>query len=132
MASIIVENLQKKSTDSSVLASWENSPKTANYALTTEGKTYILGRASERCLEFKLVNDLEKITSTKYHEILVIKDFLMTFNSCGSLMSGSGSTVFGLFLDEKNALSCVEAMKAEYPHWSSYVTAPLQEEDDLS
>ncbi len=125
-------NLQKNFTDSSILTSWGNSPKTANYALTTDGKTYILGRASKRCLGFKLVNDLEEVTISKYRELLVIKEFLKAHKSCGSLMSGSGSTVFGLFLDEKNALSCVEAMKADFPQWSSFVTVPLHEEDVLS
>lgn len=124
----VFENLQKKFTGSSLLAGWENSPKTANYALTTGGKKYILGRASERCLDFHLVNDLEGVTATKYPEIMVIKEVLLAHKSCGTLMSGSGSTVFGLFLDEKDAYSCVEAMAIDYPHWLSFVTVPLGHE----
>ncbi len=124
----VFENLQKKFTGSSLLATWENSPKTANYALTTDGKKYILGRASERCIDFKLVNDLEEVTIAKYPEILVIKEFLLAHKSCGTLMSGSGSTVFGLFLDEKKAYSCVEAMQIAYPHWLSFITVPLGDE----
>ena len=124
----VFENLQKKFTSSSLLARWENSPETANYALTTGGKTYILGRASERCIDFTLVNDLEEVTIAKYPEILIIKEFLLGQKSCGTLMSGSGSTVFGLFLDKKNAYSCVEALKMQYPQWSSFVTVPLGDE----
>lgn len=120
--------MQKNFTGSSLLAGWENSPKTTNYALTTGGKKYILGRASERCIDFTLVNDLEEVTGAKYPEILVIKEILLAHKSCGTLMSGSGSTVFGLFLDEKDAYSCVEAMKIDYPHWLSFVTVPLCEE----
>ena len=121
----VFENLQIKPKDSTLLSTWKNSPKTANYALTTAGKTYILGRASESCIKFKLVNDLEQVTVTKYPEILTIKNFLMGYECCGSLMSGSGSTVFGIFLDQNNAYSCVDAMKATHPHWLSYVTTPL-------
>ncbi|MEN8256469.1 MAG: 4-(cytidine 5'-diphospho)-2-C-methyl-D-erythritol kinase [Thermodesulfobacteriota bacterium] len=128
----VFENLQKNFTDSSLRNTWENSPKTANYALTTGGKTYNLGRASERCFEFKLVNDLEQVTIANYAEILVVKEFLLANKSCGALMSGSGPTVFGLFLDENNAYSCIEAMKADYPHWNSFVTVPLRDDDRLS
>lgn len=124
----VFANLHKKFTGESSFACWKNSPKTANYALTTGGKTYILGRASERCIEFNLINDLEVVTIANYPEILVIKEFLLDQKSCGTLMSGSGSTVFGLFLDEKNAYSCVEALKIQYPHWRSFVTMPLGDE----
>jgi 4-diphosphocytidyl-2-C-methyl-D-erythritol kinase len=123
----VFENLQKNFTGSSLLASWENYPITANYALTTGGKKYILGRASERCIDLKLVNDLEEVTIAKYPELLVIKEVLLAHKSCGTLMSGSGATVFGLFLDEKNAYSCVEAIKAAHPRWRSFVTIPLSD-----
>lgn len=124
----VFENLQKNFNGTSLLATWKNSPKTANYALTTGGKKYILGRASERCIDFKLVNDLEEVTIAKYPEILVIKKVLLAHTSCGALMSGSGPTVFGLFLDEKSAYSCVEAIKTEHPHWLSFVTVPLHDQ----
>lgn len=119
------ENLPKKNTGSSQLAAWENSVKTANYALTISGKKYTLGPASARCIDFNLINDLEEVTIAKYPEILVIKEALQTNKSCGTLMSGSGPTVFGLFIDEENAHACVEAMKAAYPHWFVLVTVPL-------
>ncbi len=125
----VFEKTQINLSASSQLATLENSPKTANYALTTGGKKFTLGRASERCIDFKLVNDLEEVTIAKYPEILVIKEFLMAHKSCGSLMSGSGSTVFGIFLDKKDAYSCVEAMEGAYPHWLSFVTIPLCNKD---
>jgi 4-diphosphocytidyl-2-C-methyl-D-erythritol kinase len=121
----VFANLRKKFTGSSALGCWDNSPKTANYALTTGGKKYILGRASEGCLDFKLVNDLEEVTIAKYPEISVIKKFLLAHESCGALMSGSGPTVFGLFLDEKHASSCLDAMKAAHPGWRGFLTTPL-------
>lgn len=123
----VFANLPQNFKGTSQLDGWENSPKTANYALTTDGKTYILGRASERCFDFQLINDLEQVTIAKYPEILVAKEALQAHNPCGTLMSGSGSTVFGLFVDEKNASSCVDRLKAEFPHWLSLVTNPLCE-----
>ncbi len=121
----VFENLQKNFNGSSLPAQGGNSPKTANYALTTAAKTYNLGRASAPCLDFKLINDLEQVTIAKYPEVLVIKEFLLAHKSSGALMSGSGSTVFGLFSDKKMAQASVEAMRAAYPHWRTFVTTPL-------
>lgn len=123
----VFANLPQEFSGRSQLESWRNSPKTANYALTTAGKTYILGRALQRCLDFKLINDLEQVTIAKYPEILTIKEALLAQKSCGALMSGSGSTVFGLFRDKDDACSCAERLKVEYPHWRIMVTNPLDE-----
>jgi len=46
-----------------------------------------------------LENDLEKVTAGAYQEVFEIKKFLDNYGANGSLMSGSGPTVFGVFKD---------------------------------
>ncbi|MCR5798197.1 MAG: 4-(cytidine 5'-diphospho)-2-C-methyl-D-erythritol kinase [Eubacterium sp.] len=48
-------------------------------------------------------NILETVTIPEYPEIGDIKSKIMEFGALGSLMSGSGPTVFGLFKDEETA-----------------------------
>jgi 4-diphosphocytidyl-2-C-methyl-D-erythritol kinase len=50
-----------------------------------------------------LTNDLEAVTLTKFPEISGLKKLLIKSGADGALMSGSGSTVFGLFTEEKRA-----------------------------
>ena len=44
-----------------------------------------------------LYNDLEPVVFKRYPEILRIKNELLSSGAGGSLLSGSGSTVFGIF-----------------------------------
>lgn len=55
-----------------------------------------------------LENDLEKVAFLICPEIKTIKDRLIDAGAVGSLMSGSGSAVFGIFRDERNARKAVE------------------------
>jgi 4-diphosphocytidyl-2-C-methyl-D-erythritol kinase len=48
-----------------------------------------------------LENSLESVTGTRYPVILDIKARLLAAGARGALMSGSGSTVFGLFSNRK-------------------------------
>ena len=50
-----------------------------------------------------LSNDLEKVVIPRYPVIQIIKDELLDKGARGSLMSGSGSTVFGIFESETEA-----------------------------
>jgi 4-diphosphocytidyl-2-C-methyl-D-erythritol kinase len=44
-----------------------------------------------------LVNDLESVTLDRYPKIRLFKEKLLRAGAVGGLMSGSGSSVFGLF-----------------------------------
>jgi len=48
-------------------------------------------------------NDLEPIVFQEYPEIFAIKKEMLTLGAKGALLSGSGSTVFGIFDDPKTA-----------------------------
>ncbi|MBU5308272.1 4-(cytidine 5'-diphospho)-2-C-methyl-D-erythritol kinase [Clostridioides mangenotii] len=59
-----------------------------------------------------MVNVLESVTSKKHKVINEIESIIMDFNALGTLMSGSGPTVFGIFKSEEDALKCkVELLK---------------------
>ena len=59
----------------------------------------------------KLGNVLETVTVKEYPVIQEIKDKMLEFGAIGSLMSGSGPTVFGLFTNPKAAQQAYEALR---------------------
>ena len=64
----------------------------------------------------QLVNDLEMVTVAKYPVIGEIKDEMIAGGAAGAMMSGSGSTVFGLFANEVQlqAEQCRKAFEKKY------------------
>jgi len=64
--------------------------------------------------ELVLKNDLEKVVLPKHHEIGEIKNRLLSLGCLQSLMSGSGSSVFGLVCDKKKAYEICEEIKKKY------------------
>ena len=91
------------------------SGQSANFALTIEGNPFILGPACGKDLSDKFFNDLETVTISRYSKIEVLKQKIMQFGAVASLMSGSGPTVFGVFLDKNCAQNCVDEFAREYP-----------------
>ncbi|MGL5651988.1 MAG: 4-(cytidine 5'-diphospho)-2-C-methyl-D-erythritol kinase [Paraclostridium sp.] len=61
-----------------------------------------------------MVNVLEEVTSLKYSEIGQIEDIMIKNKALGSMMSGSGPTVFGLFDNKDCALKAKEDLQAKY------------------
>ncbi len=60
-------------------------------------------RGDLAALARSLVNDLEYVVFSKHTEIPVIKSALLNNGALGALMSGSGSTVFGMFRSRAEA-----------------------------
>ncbi|MDR1773808.1 MAG: 4-(cytidine 5'-diphospho)-2-C-methyl-D-erythritol kinase [Clostridioides sp.] len=58
-------------------------------------------------------NVLESVTTKEVEDINKIK-LIMNENAIGSLMSGSGPTVFGIFKNKKEANLCSEKLKTSY------------------
>ncbi len=50
-----------------------------------------------------LLNHLEEVVSKKYPQIDIMKKILFSAGAMGTLMTGSGPTVFGIFPEEKSA-----------------------------
>ena len=60
-----------------------------------------------------LINDLEAVTLRKHYEIQELKDALLALDATGALMSGSGPTVFGVFLNKGKAKKAFEQIKKD-------------------
>ena len=61
-----------------------------------------------------MVNVLEGVTSNSYIEIKDIENTIMENGALGSMMSGSGPTVFGLYKNREDALSCKKKLLRKY------------------
>ncbi|MFH0994873.1 MAG: 4-(cytidine 5'-diphospho)-2-C-methyl-D-erythritol kinase [Pseudomonadota bacterium] len=71
-----------------------------------------------------LCNDLETVTISWYPEISDIKKALLDQGALGSLMSGSGPTVFGIFSDSDRAKKAYKTLSTNQ-RWSCFVTQLL-------
>ena len=60
-------------------------------------------------------NVLESVTCSEYDIINQLKKSMMDLGASGSLMSGSGPTVFGLFKNKEEAMSAEKGLKDIYP-----------------
>jgi 4-diphosphocytidyl-2-C-methyl-D-erythritol kinase len=63
-----------------------------------------------------LRNDLEAVSVSKYPEIDHLKGIMTANGAVATLMSGSGPTVFGLFIDRQSAESCHAIFKRQFEH----------------
>ena len=70
-----------------------------------------------------MINLLENVTLLKYKEIISIKQAMIENGSIGSMMSGSGPTVFAFFDDMVKAQKCYDVMKKKYK--DTYITRTI-------
>jgi 4-diphosphocytidyl-2-C-methyl-D-erythritol kinase len=70
-----------------------------------------------------LVNDLEPVTAGELPVIQEIKRLLLAHGAAGAMMSGSGSTVFGLFADAERAFLSHKALcnNPQSQDWTLFV-----------
>ena len=88
-----------------------------NLDLTKVRQDYIL---SYSCEVFEnpdnlvpmMVNDLEAAVFNRYPQVQAIKDAILSAGAKAALMSGSGSTVFGLFQEKADAETAGAALRA--------------------
>jgi len=74
-----------------------------------------------------LCNDLEPTVASMYPGIFTAKEALLKHGALGALMSGSGSTVFGLFSDSHTAFKANRALAA-YDKWQLYLVDMITKE----
>lgn len=102
-----------------------------NFALTSSPNTYTLGRdlalfSDSNWLKgmmpmlkkhgiTNLCNDLENVTLSQFPELVEIKNRFEDDGACFSLMSGSGSTLFGIFTDWQKVVASHDNFKDRYP-----------------
>jgi 4-diphosphocytidyl-2-C-methyl-D-erythritol kinase len=70
-----------------------------------------------------LVNDLETVTERAFPVIKEIKRLLLAHGAAGAMMSGSGSSVFGLYETPERAISAYSALcnNQRIQNWTLYV-----------
>jgi 4-diphosphocytidyl-2-C-methyl-D-erythritol kinase len=78
-----------------------------------------------------LTNDLERVAVQKYPEIRLAKEKMLKLGAIGALMSGSGSTVFGLFENAETAKTARQALNRDKAdkNWQLFIVHPILEED---
>ena len=83
-------------------------------AIDTEGMIRALEQANIKAVADGIGNIFEYVLP-EGSAVVDIREKLMQFGALRACMSGSGSAVFGLFVDEETAEAACEAMKAYYP-----------------
>lgn len=68
----------------------------------------------------RVCNVLEAAAEKKCGDIAEIRNNLCRLGAAGAAMSGSGSSVFGLFIDEKKAETAADFLKKQYRNTFSY------------
>ena len=84
-----------------------------NTRLTKEKFRYKIHKllATPEAISKALMNDLEEVVSEKFPQIHIMKEVLRSQGALGSLMTGSGPTVFGIYADGKKAGSAYRNIK---------------------
>lgn len=97
-----------------------------NLVLTSPGDADKLRRFPGTAEEFVrlLHNDLEPVTMRRYPVVGEIKQRLLESGAIGSLMSGSGPTVFGAFTSEEGARKAAGQLMQE-ASWRVFAVQPL-------
>jgi 4-diphosphocytidyl-2-C-methyl-D-erythritol kinase len=86
--------------------------RTENEIEIKDFKSYLLNIKTDiKLLRENIINDFESFVFEQYPEIKQIKEMLYENGSIFALMSGSGSSVFGLFEDYNNLLNCADKLK---------------------
>ena len=76
-----------------------------------------------KSLGLNLYNDLEPVVIQRFPEVQIVKDELWALGALGVLLSGSGSTVFGIFDDPKKALAAYEGLNGD---WERVISETFQ------
>jgi 4-diphosphocytidyl-2-C-methyl-D-erythritol kinase len=77
-------------------------------------------------LERLLYNDLESVTMQHYPVLSEVKQQLVKHGALGTLMSGSGPTIFGLFSNEETARAAAGLLDGQ-SGWRAYAVQPLDQ-----
>lgn len=72
-----------------------------------------------------LHNDLERVTIPRHPQIGEVKEVLLAAGASGALMSGSGSSVFGVFTNQADALRAAQSPGLKRD-WKVFVVQPVQ------
>jgi 4-diphosphocytidyl-2-C-methyl-D-erythritol kinase len=99
--------------------------KNLNLRLTKKGECNKIARLTLRNIFQELHNDLETVTAGKYPVVGEIRRSLIEAGASGSIMSGSGPTVFGLF--ETEAVCQEAAVRLSDRGWNLFQVETLDD-----
>jgi 4-diphosphocytidyl-2-C-methyl-D-erythritol kinase len=78
------------------------------------------------------INDLEPVVFAGWPELSLFRDNLLEQGACHAMLSGSGSTVFGMFEDRDGMLRAGEKLSGLFRHWELFRTSTVAEAPRLS
>ena len=88
----------------------------------TEGMLEAMAEGDISQMGKRLCNVLETVTIPMHPKIAVLKEALLNLGAEGALMSGSGPTVFGLFLEREQAKRAARALRRNFAMRDVFVT----------
>ena len=91
---------------------------TCDYHPDTEGIIKSLENGDISGVSIRAFNVLEKAVEPRYKDLPLYKSELLSFGALGSCMSGSGSSVFGIFSSKDDAQRAVNHFKKTYKTFS--------------
>ena len=92
-----------------------------------DGMVEALAAGDLAAVSGKLSNVLETVSVKVYREIEAIKSTMMICHAAGSIMTGSGPTVFGIFETEEYAKQAYESIKKQGIAEMLVITKPVNE-----
>lgn len=90
-------------------AEWDKLPKPEQNALTSEGRR----DSNNSAAEISFINSLENPVFAAFPALHELKEKLLALGAYQAMMSGSGSSLFGLFADKEAAEAAVAALRNE-------------------
>jgi len=98
-----------------------------NLGLTSLVDEYRLPGFPKTAQDFKsfVVNDLERVTMSRYPEVGQVKSRLSELGALAVLTSGSGPTVFGVFHDQTEAEAACRKIRLEHQGWRAETVRPV-------
>jgi 4-diphosphocytidyl-2-C-methyl-D-erythritol kinase len=74
-----------------------------------------------------VVNDLERVVYGRRPELRRFRDQLLAEGAGAAVMSGSGSTVYGIFREAQDLIQIAERMKDRFPDWRLLPTRAIED-----
>lgn len=90
-----------------------------------DGMAQALRRNDLRGITDRMGNVLEQVTQQHYPDIRRIKDCMRNNGALNALMSGSGSTVFGIFIAREDAERALAACRSRFPIKQTAIVHPF-------
>jgi len=79
---------------------------------------------------WRLINDLEKVVFPRHPFLKAFKMKLLASGAAEAGMSGSGSSIFGVFMSGPAASKALSQLREDYPGWKLFSARPIWQGSD--